>query len=181
MSSSAADIGVGEYKYGFHDPEDYAFKGQRGISARVVEEISRIKGEPQWMLDLRLKALKFFLARPMPTWGADLSEIDFDNIFYYVRPSEKQGRTWEEVPGYIKNTFDRLGIPEAERKFLAGVSAQYESEVVYHSIREELSNKGVIFLDMDSGLREYPDVVREYFSTIISLNDNKFAALNSAV
>ena len=130
---------------------------------------------------MRLKALKFFHARPMPTWGADLSEIDFDNIFYYVRPAEKQGRSWEEVPEYIKNTFDRLGIPEAERNFLAGVSAQYESEVVYHSIREELASKGVVFTDMDSGLREYEDIVREYFSTVISINDNKFAALNSAV
>jgi Fe-S cluster assembly protein SufB len=170
-----------DYKYGFHDTATYAFKGKRGVSAAVVEEISRMKGEPEWMRDLRLKALKFFLARPMPTWGADLSEIDFDNIFYYIRPAEKQGRSWDEVPEYIKNTFDRLGIPEAERKFLAGVSAQYESEVVYHSIREELSEKGVIFTDMDSGLREHEDIVREYFSKIISINDNKFAALNSAV
>jgi Fe-S cluster assembly protein SufB len=174
------DIGD-DYKYGFHDKATYAFKGKRGVSAEVVEELSRMKGEPEWMRDLRLKSLKFFLARPMPTWGADLSEIDFDNILYYIRPAEKQGRTWEEVPEYIKNTFDRLGIPEAERKFLAGVSAQYESEVVYHSIREELSNKGVIFTDMDSGLREHEDIVKEYFSKIISINDNKFAALNSAV
>jgi len=181
MATKPVDIGIGEYQYGFSDPEDYAFKSQRGLNARVVEEISRMKGEPDWMRDLRLKALKHFEARPMPTWGADLSEIDFDNIFYYVKPSDKQGRTWEEVPEYIKNTFDRLGIPEAERKFLAGVSAQYESEVVYHSIREELARKGVIFLDMDSGLREHEDIVREYFSTVISINDNKFAALNSAV
>jgi len=179
MATSPVDIG--EYKYGFSDPESYAFKGQRGISERVVEEISRMKGEPDWMRDFRLRAYKYFKARPMPTWGADLSEIDFDNIFYYVRPMDKQGNTWEDVPDYIKNTFDRLGIPEAERKFLAGVSAQYESEVVYHSIKEELSSKGVVFLDMDSGLREYPELVKEYFGTIISPNDNKFAALNSAV
>ena len=181
MATTPADVGVGEYKYGFHDSEEeYAFKGKRGLSAEVVEEISRMKGEPEWMRDFRLKALRHFQARPVPTWGADLSEIDFDNIFYYVRPMEKQGRTWEEVPEYIKNTFDKLGIPEAERKFLAGVSAQYESEVVYHSIKEELSSKGVVFLDMDSGLREYPDIVKEYFGTVISNNDNKFAALNSA-
>ena len=181
MSTTPVDVGVGEYKYGFHDSEEeYAFKGKRGLSAEVVEEISRMKGEPEWMRDFRLKAFRHFQARPVPTWGADLSEIDFDNIFYYVRPMEKQGRTWEEVPEYIKNTFDKLGIPEAERKFLAGVSAQYESEVVYHSIKEELSSKGVVFLDMDSGLREYPDIVKEYFGTVISSNDNKFAALNSA-
>ena len=125
MATSPVDLGTGEYKYGFHDPDSYAFKSRRGISAAVVEEISRMKGEPDWMRDIRLKAFKHFLARPMPTWGADLSEIDFDNIFYYVRPVDKQGRTWEEVPEYIKNTFEKLGIPEAERKFLAGVSAQY--------------------------------------------------------
>jgi len=181
MATSPAEIGAGEYRYGFHDPEDYAFKGQRGLSERVVEEISRMKGEPNWMREYRLKAYRFFQARPVPTWGADLSEIDFDNIFYYVRPTDRQGRSWDEVPEYIKKTFDRLGIPEAERKFLAGVSAQYESEVVYHSIREELAAKGVIFLDMDSGLREYPEIVRQHFGTVVSPNDNKFAALNSAV
>ncbi len=181
MATTPADIGIGEYKYGFRDEEDYAFKGKRGLSAAVVEEISRMKGEPDWMRDFRLRSLKNFERRPVPTWGADLSDIDFDNIFYYVRPTDKQGKTWEEVPEYIKNTFDKLGIPEAERKFLAGVSAQYESEVVYHSIREELSSKGVIFTDMDGGLREHPEIVKEYFGTIISNNDNKFAALNSAV
>lgn len=181
MASTPVDVGIGEYKYGFHDPESYAFKSQKGLSEKVVEEISRMKGEPDWMREFRLKAYKHFVSRPMPTWGADLSEIDFDNIYYYVRPTDRQGRSWDDVPEYIKRTFDRLGIPEAERKFLAGVSAQYESEVVYHSIREELSRKGVIFLDMDSGLREYPDIVREHFGTVISNNDNKFAALNSAV
>ncbi|HEX9014992.1 MAG TPA: Fe-S cluster assembly protein SufB, partial [Chloroflexota bacterium] len=181
MATTPSDVGIGEYKYGFSDAEDYAFKGKRGLSAEVVEEISRMKGEPEWMRDFRLKSFKNFERRPVPTWGADLSEIDFDNIFYYVRPVDKQGKTWEDVPEYIKNTFDKLGIPEAERKFLAGVSAQYESEVVYHSIREELAAKGVVFSDMDSALREHPDIVREYFGTIISNNDNKFAALNSAV
>ena len=181
MATSPADIGIGKYRYGFSDPESYAYKSKKGLSAEVVEEISRIKGEPDWMREFRLKAFKYFQARPMPTWGADLSEIDFGNIYYYVRPTERQGRSWEEVPEYIKNTFDRLGIPEAEREFLAGVSAQYESEVVYHSIRKELANRGVVFMDMDSGLREHPDIVREYLGTVVSPNDNKFAALNSAV
>jgi Fe-S cluster assembly protein SufB len=147
----------------------------------VVEEISRMKNEPDWMLQFRLKSLAIFERKPLPTWGGDLSEIDFDNIYYYIKPSEKQGKDWEDVPEYIKNTFDKLGIPEAERKFLAGVSAQYESEVVYHSIREDLEKLGVIFLDMDSGLREHPDIVKEYFGTIIPPADNKFSALNSAV
>ncbi|MCS7002602.1 MAG: Fe-S cluster assembly protein SufB, partial [Dehalococcoidia bacterium] len=137
--------------------------------------------EPDWMLQRRIKALSIFDKKPMPNWGSDLSGIDFDSIHYYVRPTEKQGRTWDEVPEYIKNTFDRLGIPEAERKFLAGVGAQYESEVVYHSLREDLAAQGVIFLDTDSGLREHPDLFREYFGTVIPPADNKFAALNSAV
>ena len=140
-----------------------------------------MKGEPDWMRDFRLKALDHFEKRPMPNWGADLSGIDFDDIFYYIRPAEKQGKTWDDVPEYIKNTFDKLGIPEAERKFLAGVGAQYESEVIYHSLREDLEKQGVIFLDMDSGVREHPELVKQYFGTIIPYNDNKFAALNSAV
>jgi Fe-S cluster assembly protein SufB len=140
-----------------------------------------MKDEPEWMRDFRLKALEHFQKRPMPNWGADLSGIDFDDIFYYIRPAEKQGKTWEEVPEYIKNTFEKLGIPEAERKFLAGVGAQYESEVIYHSLREDLEKQGVIFLDMDSGVREHPELVKKYFGTIIPYNDNKFAALNSAV
>src|SRR5205085_2907747 len=136
----------------------------------------------QWMRDFRLKALDHFLARPMPTWGSPfLAEVDFDNIHYFVRASDKEGRTWDEVPEDMKNTFDRLGIPEAERKFLAGVGAQYESEVVYHQVREDLEKQGVVFMDMDSGLREHEDLVREYFATIIPANDNKLAALNSAV
>jgi Fe-S cluster assembly protein SufB len=145
--------------------------------------ISHFKGEPDWMRQFRLRALEIFLKKPMPTWGNTqlLNEIDFDDIYYYIKPAEKQGRTWDEVPEQIKNTFDKLGIPEAERKFLAGVSAQYESEVVYHSIREDLERQGVIFMDMDSGLREYPDLVRRWFGKVIPPADNKFAALNSAV
>src|SRR5918999_2239087 len=174
--------GIGnEYKYGFHDPEDYFFKSGRGLSPELVAAISEHKNEPEWMRKFRLKSLDYFLARPLPNWGGDLSGIDFDNIFYYIRPSEKQGKTWDEVPEYIKNTFERLGIPEAERKFLAGVGAQYESEVIYHSLREDLQKQGVIFLDMDAGVREYPDLVKQYFGTVIPANDNKFAALNSAV
>jgi len=174
-------IDVGEYQYGFRDEEDYVFKSERGLNRQIVEDISAMKDEPGWMRDFRLKALDHFEKRPMPNWGADLSDIDFGNIYYYIRPAEKMGRTWEEVPEYIKNTFEKLGIPEAERKFLAGVGAQYESEVIYHSLREDLEKQGVIFLDMDSGVREHPELVKKYFGTIIPYNDNKFAALNSAV
>src|SRR3990167_6917877 len=172
-----------EYQYGFHDPENYAFKSGRGLTKELVLSISKMKNEPLWMREFRLKALEIFYKKPMPKWGDTelLNEIDFENIFYYVKSSEKQEKSWEDVPKEIKNTFDRLGIPEAERKFLAGVSAQYESEVVYHSLREDLKKLGVIFLDMDSGLREYPDIVKKYFATIIPPEDNKFAALNSAV
>jgi Fe-S cluster assembly protein SufB len=179
--SGIAQVDVPEYKYGFRDEEDYVFKSGRGLSEEVVRHISKMKDEPEWMLEFRLKALEYFYKRPMPTWGGDLSEIDFDNIFYYIRPSEKQGKSWDEVPEYIKETFDKLGIPEAEKKYLAGVGAQYESEVVYHSLRQDLADMGVIFLDMDSGVREYPELVKQYFGTIIPANDNKFAALNSAV
>jgi len=168
-------------KYGFHDPEQYVYKAPKGLSRQVVEEISWIKQEPEWMRQFRLRALEIFFSKPMPTWGADLSDIDFNNIHYYVRPTEKKGRNWDDLPEYIKRTFDRLGIPEAERKFLAGVGAQYESEVVYHSIREDLAKKGVIFVDTDTALREYPDLVRQYFGTVVPPADNKFAALNSAV
>jgi Fe-S cluster assembly protein SufB len=178
---AAPQIDIGEYQYGFRDEEDYVFKSGRGLTRATVEEISAMKDEPDWMRDFRLKALDHFQKRPMPNWGADLTGIDFDEIFYYIRPAEKQGKTWEEVPEYIKNTFEKLGIPEAERKFLAGVGAQYESEVIYHSLREDLEKQGVLFLDMDSGLREHPELVKKYFGTIIPYNDNKFAALNSAV
>jgi len=174
-------IDIGEYQYGFRDEEDYFYKSKKGLNRKIVEDLSAMKGEPDWMLDFRLKALDHFEKRPMPNWGADLSDIDFEDIYYYIRPAEKQGRTWDEVPEYIKNTFEKLGIPEAERKFLAGVGAQYESEVIYHSLREDLEKQGVLFLDMDTGLREHPELVKQYFGTIIPANDNKFAALNSAV
>jgi Fe-S cluster assembly protein SufB len=173
--------GIGQYKYGFHDAENYVFKSQRGLNREVVENISRMKGEPKWMLDFRLKGLAHFLARPMPTWGADISGLDLENIYYYVKPTEGSKGSWDEVPDTIKNTFDKLGIPEAERKFLAGVGAQYESEMVYHSILEHLEKQGVIFLSIEDGLRQHPDLFREYFSTVIPIEDNKFAALNSAV
>jgi Fe-S cluster assembly protein SufB len=174
--------GIGnDYKYGFRDEENYVFKSGRGLSREVVEAISDHKDEPEWMRKFRLKSLEYFQARPLPTWGGDLTQIDFDNIYYYIKPTEKQAQSWEDLPPDIKNTWDRLGIPEAERKFLAGVGAQYESEVVYHKLQEQLESQGVIFLDMDSGLREHEDLVKQYFGTIIPQNDNKFAALNSAV
>ncbi len=167
--------------YGFSYPENYAFKSQKGLNADIVRQISQMKNEPAWMTDYRLKAYEIFVSKPMPQWGGDLSGIDFDDIYYFVRAADRQGRSWDEVPPEIKETFDRLGIPEAEQKFLQGVSAQYESEVVYHSIRKDLESRGVIFTDMDSGLRDYPELVREYFGTVIPSSDNKFAALNSAV
>src|SRR5918996_1139320 len=175
-----AEIG-NEYRYGFHDPENYFFKSQKGLSPEVVEAISAHKNEPEWMRKFRLKSLEYFRARPLPQWGGNLNEIDFEDIYYYIRPTEKQASSWEDLPPDIKQTWDRLGIPEAERKFLAGVGAQYESEVVYHKLKEDLEAQGVLFLDMDSGLREHEELVRQYFGTIIPQNDNKFAALNSAV
>jgi Fe-S cluster assembly protein SufB len=177
-------IQVGENykeKYGFFDAENYVFKAKRGLTPEIVQEISWMKGEPEWMMKFRLRALEIFRRKPMPTWGADLSVIDFENIYYYLKSTEKQGKTWEEVPDDIKRTFDRLGVPEAERKFLAGVAAQYESEVVYHSLHKELADKGVIFTDTDTALREHPELFKEYFGTIIPAGDNKFSALNSAV
>ncbi len=181
-AASVRDL-VGEYRYGFSDPDQAVLRFDRGLNEEVVRSLSRLKGEPEWMTSFRLRAYKYFVNRPIPAWGNPdvLRAIDFDAITYYVRPSERQGRTWDEVPEAIKNTFERLGIPEAERKFLAGVSAQYESEVVYHSIRQDLERQGVIFLDMDSGVREHPDLVRRFFGTVVPPNDNKFAALNSAV
>lgn len=185
MTVVTKDVSVDSYKYGFHDSEEnYVYKAKKGLNKEIVQEISvKMKNEPQWMTDLRMEALAIFESKPMPTWGNSkmLSEIDFDNIHYYVKSTEKQGRNWEDVPEEIKNTFDRLGIPEAERKFLAGVTAQYESDVVYHSIREDLEKLGVIFTDMDTALREYPETVKKYFGTIIPPEDNKFSALNSAV
>jgi len=178
-----AEIGS-DYKYGFHSPdaaEDYFFKSGRGLSPELVAAISEHKNEPEWMRKYRLKSLEYFLARPLPTWGGDVTGIDFDNIFYYIRPTEKQAKSWEDLPPDIKDTWDKLGIPEAEKKYLAGVGAQYESEVVYHKLKEDLESQGVLFLDMDSGLREHEELVKQYFGTIIPQNDNKFAALNSAV
>ena len=174
--------GIGEYKYGFHDRDDnYAFKSKKGLSREVVEQISHMKGEPQWMLDFRLKALDHFLKRPMPNWGPSLKELNFDEIYFYVKPMEKSEKSWDDVPDDIKRTFDKLGVPEAERKFLAGLGAQYESEMVYHSIQEHLEKQGVIFVSIEDGLKKYPDLFREYFGTVIPIEDNKFAALNSAV
>jgi Fe-S cluster assembly protein SufB len=178
-----AEIGS-DYKYGFHTPdaaEDYFFKSGRGLSAELVAAISEHKNEPDWMRKFRLKSLEYFLARPLPSWGGDVTGIDFDNIFYYIRPTEKQAKSWEDLPSDIKDTWDKLGIPEAEKKYLAGVGAQYESEVVYHKLKQDLEDQGVLFLDMDSGLREHEELVKQYFGTIIPQNDNKFAALNSAV
>ncbi|MBU0743732.1 Fe-S cluster assembly protein SufB [bacterium] len=169
-------------RYGFHDPEDYFLKAPKGIDHELVEMISLKKGEPQWMRDVRHKALDVFFEKPMPRWGNSrlLGEIDFDNIHYYIKPKGEQANNWDDVHDDIKRTFDRLGVPEAERKFLAGVTAQYESEVVYHSIREDLEQQGVLFCDMDSGLRLHPEIVKRYFGTIIPTRDNKFAALNTA-
>ena len=173
--------GIGGYKYGFSDPDEAVFTARRGLSREGVEQISAKKGEPEWMLQSRLKALDHYLARPMPAWGPDLASINFDQIIYYVRPAEAEGKTWEEVPETIKRTFDKLGIPEAEQKFLSGVGAQYESEMVYHNIQKHLADKGVIFVSIEDGLKLHPDLFREYFGTVIPHSDNKFAALNTAV
>jgi Fe-S cluster assembly protein SufB len=171
---------LSDYKYGFRDEVQYVFRTGQGLNAQVVTEISRMKGEPDWMLEFRLKALDVFLKKPMPTWGGKI-DLNFDEITYYTRPSEKSEASWDEVPEDIKNTFDKLGIPEAERKFLAGVGAQYESEMVYHSVQKRLEEQGVIFLSSDDGLRQHPDLFREHFGKVIPPTDNKFAACNSAV
>ncbi|MCM3731326.1 Fe-S cluster assembly protein SufB [Fictibacillus nanhaiensis] len=172
---------IGEYKYGFRDKDVSIFRSKRGLTKEIVEEISRMKSEPQWMLDFRLKSLEQFYKMPMPQWGGDMKDLNFDDITYYVKPSEKSEKSWDEVPAEIKATFDKLGIPEAEQKYLAGVSAQYESEVVYHNMKEDLSDLGILFTDTDTALREHEEIFREYFGTIIPPTDNKFAALNSAV
>lgn len=172
---------LGQYKYGFSDPANFVFRSRKGLDREVVENISKRKGEPAWMLEFRLRAFEHFQKRPMPTWGADLSNLNLDDIYYYIKPSTGQGKTWDDVPDTIKKTFDRLGVPEAERKFLAGLGAQYESEMVYHSIQEHLEKLGVIFVSIEDGLRLHPDLFREYFSKVIPIEDNKFAALNSAV
>ena len=172
---------IGEYKYGFKDPEVHVFKSRKGLDEEIVRQISAMKNEPEWMLKFRLKALAHFQNRPTPTWGPDLSTLDLDDIYYYVKPTEKEEKSWDDIPDSIKNTFDRLGIPEAEQKFLAGVGAQYESEMIYHSIQDQLAEQGVIFKSIENGLQEHPDLFREYFGTIIPFTDNKYAALNSAV
>src|SRR5579883_402220 len=173
---------LGRYKFGWADPDIAGASARRGLSEEVVRDISAKKGEPAWMLERRLKALRIFEKKPLPTWGADLSGIDFNTIKYYVRASEKQANSWDELPEDIRRTYDRLGIPEAEKqRLIAGVAAQYESEVVYHKIREDLARQGVIFLDTDTGLREHEDLFKEYFGSVIPAGDNKFAALNTAV
>ncbi|MEU0519143.1 Fe-S cluster assembly protein SufB [Streptosporangium sp. NPDC006007] len=173
--------GLGNYKFGWADSDDAGATARRGLSEEVVRNISALKNEPEWMLDLRLKGLRLFGKKPMPNWGADLGGIDFDNIKYFVRSTEKQATSWEELPEDIKNTYDRLGIPEAEKqRLIAGVAAQYESEVVYHKIREDLEEKGVVFVDTDTALKEHEELFKEYFGTVIPVGDNKFAALNTA-
>jgi Fe-S cluster assembly protein SufB len=182
MTSDAQILeGIGEYKWGFKDPETYVFKSRKGLDREIVEQISYMKGEPQWMLEFRLKALGHFYKRPMPNWGGDLSKLNLEDIYYYVKPTDEEGKSWDDVPDTIKETFDKLGIPEAEQKFLAGVGAQYESEMVYHSIQGHLEEQGVIFLSIEEGLKQHPELFCEYFSTVIPIEDNKFSALNSAV
>ncbi|MEU7000770.1 Fe-S cluster assembly protein SufB [Nonomuraea sp. NPDC046570] len=174
--------GLGNYKFGWADSDAAGAVAKRGLSEEVVRNISALKNEPEWMLDLRLKGLRLFGKKPLPTWGSDLTGIDFDNIKYFVRSTEKQAASWDELPDDIKNTYDKLGIPEAEKqRLIAGVAAQYESEVVYHKIREDLEEKGVIFVDTDTGLKEHEELFKEYFGSVIPVGDNKFAALNTSV
>jgi Fe-S cluster assembly protein SufB len=183
MTTAHPDLeGLGRYEYGWADPDTAGASARRGLDEEVVRDISALKNEPEWMLRMRLKGLRLFDRKPMPSWGSDLSTIDFDSIKYFVRSTEKQATTWDDLPEDIKNTYDRLGIPEAEKqRLVAGVAAQYESEVVYHQINEELERLGVIFVDTDTGLREYPELFKEYFASVIPVGDNKFAALNTAV
>ncbi len=178
---SDANLPGSEYKYGFHDEDVTVYNTGKGLTEQTIRDISAMKHEPEWMLDLRLKAYHKFRELPNPTWGPNLNDIDFDEFTYYIKPSDRQSSDWEDVPETIRETFDRLGIPEAEQKFLAGVSTQYESEVVYHNMLEEVEEKGVIFLDTDTALREHPDLVRKYFGKLVSYADNKYAALNTAV
>ncbi|MCU1490612.1 MAG: FeS assembly protein SufB [Acidimicrobiaceae bacterium] len=179
---STTDLDLGKYTLGWSDVEDYVFKPRKGLSEEIVREMSGMKGEPKWMLDFRLSSLKRFLSKPMAPWFATkMPDLDFNDIFYYIKPTDKQVDAWDQLPESVKNTYDKLGIPEAEKKYLAGVTAQYESEVVYHRNREDLEAQGVLFTDMDTALREHPDLVRRYFGKIIPPGDNKFAALNSAV
>jgi Fe-S cluster assembly protein SufB len=185
MSTDApekTEVGIGDYQFGFHDSTDnYEFKSRKGLDAEIVTQISEMKNEPEWMLKFRLQALEVFESRPMPDWGGDMSELDFNDIYYYMKATSGQERSWDDVPEDIRKTYDRLGIPEAEKKFLSGVKAQYDSEVVYGSLKEDLAEQGVIFTDTDSALRDHPEIFKEYFGTIIPSEDNKFSALNSAV
>ena len=181
MATNMSEVGISDYKYGFHDDVAPVFKSRKGLNKEIIHQISDMKDEPDWMLEFRLEAYEIFKAKPDVEWGGYLASLDFDDIYYYVKASDRTERNWEDVPEDIKNTFDRLGIPEAERKFLAGVGAQYDSEVVYHSAREEFEKIGVLFLDTDTALKEHPEIFREYFGTVIPSLDNKFAALNSAV
>jgi len=182
MSEQARDA-VGDYRYGFHDPEHATIRFDKGLSEQVVRDISELKDEPQWMTDIRVKAFHHFNERPMPDWGncSELNSIKFDDVTYFLRSRNQTEKSWDDVPEDIKNTFNRLGIPEAEQKWLGGVTAQYESEAVYHSIREDLEAQGVLFLDMDSGLKQFPEIVKQYFGSVVPYSDNKFAALNTAV
>lgn len=181
MTVTPDNLDLDRYKLGWSDAEDYVYKPKKGLTQEIVREMSWMKGEPDWMLDMRLKSLKHFERRPMPNWGGDMSEIYFDDIFYYIKPTEGQVDSWEDLPDAIKDTYEKLGIPEAERKYLAGVTAQYESEVVFHRNREDLERQGVIFCDMDTALRDHPELVKPYFGKIIPMNDNKFSALNTSV
>jgi Fe-S cluster assembly protein SufB len=181
MADTQLDLDLTRYKLGWSDEENYVFKPRRGLDADLVREMSFMKSEQDWMKDFRLRSLRHFERRPMPTWGGDMSEIYFDDIYYYIKPTDKQVDAWDQLPDSVKQTYEKLGIPEAERKYLAGVTAQYESEVVYHRNRVELEQQGVVFCDMDTAVREYAELVRPYFGKVIPPNDNKFAALNSAV
>ncbi len=180
-SQAPSTVDIGEYQHGFSYPDESVFKTRKGLDEEVVNAISSHKGEPEWMRQFRLRSLRAFQKKSMPNWGADLSDINFDELYYYAKPTDDQKKSWDDVPAYIKETFERIGIPEAERKFLAGVGAQYDSEMVYHSIKEDLAKKGVIFTDPESAVRDHPDLVKQYFGTVIPYLDNKFAALNSAV
>lgn len=182
MSMATENLDMDYSKYDFKDSTElYVHLSKKGLSKETVISISKMKDEPQWMLDFRLRSYEIFMKKPMPTWGGDLSTIDFQNIYYYAKASDKAEKSWDDVPDNVKKTFDKLGIPEAEKKFLAGVGAQYESEVVYHSLREDLAKQGVLFLDTDAALKEHPEIFKKYFGKIIPPEDNKFAALNSAV
>ena len=180
-AEAAIGIDLGKYKLGWSDEEDYVFKPRRGLNEEIIREMSALKKEPKWMLDFRLRSYKIYQRKPMPNWGGDMSQIYFDDIYYYIKPTEGQVDVWEELPDSVKDTYEKLGIPEAERKYLAGVTAQYESEVVYHRNREDLEAQGVLFSDMDSAVKEYPEMVQRYFGKLIPPGDNKFSALNSAV